>query len=129
MANGTPRQNIHNVEPNRVVGLEKAHVLLCPRIPCFKVRLSILRRHLFGHVFSLEVEEHEPAQKQGQPCAQTDHYGCTQLSFNPAVELLLGGNRAAESSPVEGICGLVEGSEALESWCREQSGSHDSETL
>ena len=33
----------------------------------------VLLRHLLRHVLPLEVEEHEPPQEQGQPCAQAYH--------------------------------------------------------
>lgn len=61
VSNGAPGKNVDDVEPNRVVGLEKADILLGPGVSGLVVCLAILLRHLLGYILSLEVEEHEPS--------------------------------------------------------------------
>ncbi|PON88876.1 hypothetical protein TorRG33x02_153910, partial [Trema orientale] len=110
VANGAPSQDIDDVEPNRVVGLEQAHVLASSLVSSLVVGHSVLLgQTLFGHVFSLEVEEHESAQEEGQPCAQAYHQRWVQLCFDAA-------RLDASSTPLaqaDGF-GLWECSKALE---------------
>ena len=73
MANGTPSKNIHDVESHRIVGLEKANILLGSCVPSLKVGQPVLLRHLLGNVFSLEVEEHKPTQEEGKTRAEAYH--------------------------------------------------------
>lgn len=92
MANGTPSKNINNVKANWVVGFEEANIFLGTNITGFKVGDSILLgQALFGHVLSLEVEEDEPAQEQGEASAEADDKWCVQLSFNAAEAVSFGG--------------------------------------
>lgn len=74
MSKRTPRKNIDDVESDRVVGFEKADVFLGTFIAGLEVGEPVLLRHLFGHVFPLEGEEHEPAQEKREAGAQADDY-------------------------------------------------------
>lgn len=65
VTNGAPGQNIYNVEANRVIRFEEAHILLGSGVSCLKMGYSILlRQALLGHILSLEVEEHKPPQEK-----------------------------------------------------------------
>lgn len=80
VTNGSPGQNVHDIEPNWVVRFEEADVLLGPYIPCLEMALPVLLgQPLFADVLPLEVEEYEPPQKQGHPCAQAYHQRRVQL--------------------------------------------------
>lgn len=62
VTNGTPSEDVDDVEANRVVGFEEADVLFGPGVSRLEVGHAILlRQTLFGHVFPLEAEEHEPS--------------------------------------------------------------------
>lgn len=85
VTNRTPSQNIHNVEPNRVIGLEEAHILLSPSVPSLEMcHPVLLRQPLLGHILSLEVEEHKPPKEERETGAQADDQRWVQLSFHNA---------------------------------------------
>ncbi|MFS7895450.1 hypothetical protein Hanom_Chr00s002869g01706431 [Helianthus anomalus] len=61
MSNGSPSKHINNIEPNRIIRLQQANILLSPFISSLKMSHTILlRQPLFSHILSLEVEEHKP---------------------------------------------------------------------
>lgn len=97
VADGTPSEDVDDVEANRVVGFEEADVLLGPRVTGLEVREAVLLRHLLRHVLPLEVEEHEPPQEEGQPCAQAYHQRWVQrlcLYHNTPFGVTAGGGAA-----------------------------------
>ncbi|GAB2265977.1 hypothetical protein Dimus_001008 [Dionaea muscipula] len=91
---GTPREDVYDVEADGVVRLEEADVLLGPGVAGLEVGQPVLlRQPLLRHVLPLEVEEYEPPQEQRQPRAQADHHRRVQLRPDcsppaPAVQLL-----------------------------------------
>ncbi|CAH9128443.1 unnamed protein product [Cuscuta epithymum] len=87
MANGSPGENIHDVEPHRIVRFQQTQILLRPRISCLEVRHPVLlRQPLLRHVLPLKVEEHEPPHEQRQSCAQADHHLRIQLRLDVAAQ-------------------------------------------
>lgn len=126
VADGAPGEDIDDVESHGVVGFEEADVFLGADVAGFEVGNAVLLRHLLRHVFPLEVEEHEPAQEQGQPSAQADHHRRVQLRLD--AQGLPGAQGAAEGGGGglhgEGVGGLVEGPQTLEGWSGEQGGGH-----
>ncbi|GAB2302696.1 hypothetical protein Dimus_036693 [Dionaea muscipula] len=77
---GTPREDVYDVEADGVVRLEEADVLLGPGVAGLEVGQPVLlRQPLLRHVLPLEVEEYEPPQEQRQPRAQADHHRRVQL--------------------------------------------------
>ncbi|CAL5392337.1 unnamed protein product [Camellia sinensis] len=114
VSNGTPSQDIDDVEPNWVVGFEETHILFGSRITSFEMGHTVLFGNLFGHILSLEIEEHEPAQKQGQTSAETDDQRCVQFGFNGAAGSFFGCEFDGGYGFGEGEWGFGGGSEALE---------------
>ncbi|KAF7831217.1 photosystem 1 subunit 5 [Senna tora] len=82
VADGSPGQDVHDVESHGVVGLEEAHVLLGARVSRLEMGQPVLLRHLLRHVLPLEVEEHEPPHEQRQPRAEADHHRGIQLRLD-----------------------------------------------
>ncbi len=65
VADGSPGENVNDVETDGVVGFEEADVLLSPRIAGLEVGQSVLLGDLLGHVLPLEIEEDEAAEEEG----------------------------------------------------------------
>lgn len=56
MADGSPCEDVDDVEADGVVGLEDAGELLGALVAGLEVRLAVLRGDLLRHVLPLEVE-------------------------------------------------------------------------
>ena len=82
MANRSPSKNIYNIESDGIVGLEQAGDFLGAGISGLEVRLPVLRRQLLGHVLSLEIEEDEAAEEEGETRAEADHDRSVELRFD-----------------------------------------------
>lgn len=124
VAQRPPREHVDDVEPDRVVGLEQAGVLLRPLVAGLEVRYPVLlRQPLLRHVLALEAEEDEAAEEERQPRAEANHQRRAQLRpdrrSRPADGL--DGDGPGLGTP-EGVHGL-EGAEAGEGG-EESGGSH-----
>lgn len=114
VANGTPSEDVDDVEANWVVGFEEANVLLGPSVAGLEVREAVLLRHLLRHVLPLEVEEDEPPQEEGEPCAEAYHQRWVERLCLHNAPFGGGGSERAQLG-----CGqlqLGEGPEALEGY-------------
>lgn len=80
MPNGPPCKDVHYIEAHWIIGLEQASVLLRPGVPGLEMGLPVLlRQPLLRDVLPLEVEEHEPAQEEGEARAEADDEGRAEL--------------------------------------------------
>lgn len=84
MSDGSPHEHVHDVEPDRVIGLEQACVLLRPRVAGLEVRHAVLLWQLLRHILALKVEEDEPAKEEGEAGAEADDQGWVQLRTDRA---------------------------------------------
>jgi len=111
VADGTPSKNINNVETNWVIWFQKADIFLGTLISGLEMSHSVLLRHLLRHVFSLEIEEDESTQEEGESSAEADHQKWAQLCFHNQAATAAGDDGLGSGEPGGGGKG---GSKAIE---------------